>query len=295
MSMETALFQIAHRLEKSLSHKEFVLGGFLDIEKAFDITSFNATTAAARECGLEETCCRWVRSMLESRVVHTSLMGSNLTAQVVGGCLQGGVLSPLLWNVVVDRLLVETNDPGVSTFGYADDVVVIVQGKVAHTVKELTQGALNVVVEWAVKEGLNISPHKTAVVHFTKRRKIEDLGPVTLQGKEHKMLGEVKYLGVILDSEHNWNQQLQKILGKAQSTFAVVRHMYGKRWSLRPAMVHWLCTRVIRPSILHVALVWWPKVKQKSTKIQLGRFQRMASLAITGAMKSTPAAAMEVL
>jgi hypothetical protein len=34
---------------------------------------------------------------------------------------------------------------------------------------------------------------------------------------------------------------------------------------------------------------------QKTTKIQLGRIQRMACLAITGAMKSTPTAAMEVL
>jgi hypothetical protein len=60
-------------------------------------------------------------------------------------------------------------------------------------------------------------------------------------------------------------------------------------------MVHWLYIRVIRPSILHVALVWWPKVKQKTTKIQLGRIQRMACLAIMGAMKSIPTAAMVVL
>jgi hypothetical protein len=61
--------------------------------------------------------------MLESRLVHTSLMGSSLTAKVVGGCPQGGVLSPLLWNLVVDRLLANTNDLGCCTFGYADDIV----------------------------------------------------------------------------------------------------------------------------------------------------------------------------
>jgi hypothetical protein len=106
--------------------KEIVLGAFLDIVGAFDNTSFNAITTAARQHGLQETCCRWVRSMLESRlVVHTSLIGSNLTAQVVRGCRQGGVLSPLLWNLVVDRLLVETNDLGFSTFAYADDIVII--------------------------------------------------------------------------------------------------------------------------------------------------------------------------
>jgi hypothetical protein len=111
--------------------------------------------------------------------------------------------------------LVATNDLGFSTFGYADDIVIIVQGISAHTVRELMQGALNVVVKWAVKESLNISPHKTAIVPFTNRRKIEDLGPLTLHGKELKILGEVKYLGVILDSKLNWNQHLQKIIRKA--------------------------------------------------------------------------------
>jgi hypothetical protein len=91
------------------------------------------------------------------------------------------------------------------------------------------QGGLNVVVKWAVKEGLNISRYKTAIFPFTSRRKIEDLGPLTLHGKELKMLGEVKYLGVILDSRLNWNQHLQKIIRKAQTTFAVVRRMYGKK------------------------------------------------------------------
>ena len=42
------------------------------------------------------------------------------------------------------------------------------------------------------------------------------------------MLGEVKYFGVILDSKLNWNQHLQKIIRKGQTTFAVVRRMVVK-------------------------------------------------------------------
>jgi hypothetical protein len=67
-----------------------------------------------------------------------------------------------------------------------------------------------VVVKWAVKEGVNISPHKTNIVPFTNRRQIEDIGSLTLHGKELTMLGEVKYLGVILDSKLNWNQHLHQ-------------------------------------------------------------------------------------
>jgi hypothetical protein len=107
----------------------------------------------------------------------------------------------LLWNLVVDKLLVEASGLGFNILGFADDTVVIVQGKFAHTVEALMQSALNVVVKWAVEEGLKIGPHKTATVTFTNRRNVEGLGPLILQGKELKMLGEVKYLGVILDSK----------------------------------------------------------------------------------------------
>ena len=107
------------------------------------------------------------------------------------------------------------------------------------------------------------------------------------------MLGEVKYLGVI-DSKLNWNQHLQKIISNVQTTFAVVRHIRGKKWGLRSSMVHWLYTRVIRP---YFKVPWFggPRLCKKTTKIQLGRIQRMACLTITGAMESSPTAAMEVL
>ena len=65
------------------------------------------------------------------------------------------------------------------------------------------------VVKWAVEEGLNISPHKTAIVPFTNRRNTEGSGPLTLD--------RVQYLGVTLDSRLNWNQHLQKIINKAKT------------------------------------------------------------------------------
>jgi len=138
-------------------------------------------------------------------------------------------LSPFLWNLVVDRLLTVTNDLGFSTFDYADDIVIIMQGKFAHTVREIMQNSLNVVAKWAEKEGLNISPHKTAMVPFTNKRKIEGLGPLKLHGKVLKMLDEVKCLEVTLDSRLNWNQHLQNIVRKTQTTFALVRHTCGRK------------------------------------------------------------------
>jgi hypothetical protein len=88
MSTETAPFQVVERLEKCLEHKEIALGAFLDIEGTFDNTSFKTITTAARERGLEETCCRWIESMFEWRLVHATLTVSSITATVMRGCPQ---------------------------------------------------------------------------------------------------------------------------------------------------------------------------------------------------------------
>jgi hypothetical protein len=229
ISTETALCHVVKSLEKCLEYKEIALGAFLDIEWVFDNTSFKTIITAARERGLEETCCRWIEFMLEDRLVLTTLMGNSIIAKVMRGYPQGRVLSPLLWNLVVDRLLIAANDLDFSTFGYADDIVIIVQGKFSYTVREVMQNALNMVSKWAAREGLNISPHKTAIIPFTNRRKIEGLGPLKPHGKDLKMLDEVKYLVVILDSRLTWNQNLQKIIRKAQTTFALVRSTCGRK------------------------------------------------------------------
>jgi hypothetical protein len=45
------------------------------------------------------------------------------------------------------------------------------------------QSALGAVVNWVVKEGLNINPHKATIVPFTNRRIVRDSRPITLLGK----------------------------------------------------------------------------------------------------------------
>jgi len=47
--------------------------------------------------------------------------------------------------------------------------------------------------------------------------------------------------------------------------------------------------------ITHAAVVWWPRVELGVAKQLLGRLQRLACLAITGAIRTTPTAAMEYL
>jgi hypothetical protein len=54
-------------------------------------------------------------------------------------------------------------------------------------------------------------------------------------------------------------------------------------------------TAVVRPIITYAATIWWPRVKLKTSQVDLSKLQSKAYLGITGATRTAPTVAMEVL
>jgi hypothetical protein len=110
-STETAPHSVVTRIENVIQYKDIALGAFVDIEGAFDRTSFNTIIQAAGRHGIEPALCRWICAMLESRNISATLSVETLR------CSQGGVLSPLQWSLVVDDLIRGLNNDGYYTVG----------------------------------------------------------------------------------------------------------------------------------------------------------------------------------
>jgi hypothetical protein len=50
------------------------------------------------------------------------------------GCPQGGVLSQLLWNMVINSFLRRLNNKSLWAQGFADDIAIVINGKFLSTV-----------------------------------------------------------------------------------------------------------------------------------------------------------------
>jgi hypothetical protein len=133
---------VVTRTETATEYKDIALGAFLDIEGAFDRTSFDTIKQAAERYYIEPAVCRWICAMLESRNISATLSGESLGASAARACPQGGVLSPLLWSLVVDDLLWGHNNNGYHTVGYAGDIAILINGKFSQTLLEILQTAL---------------------------------------------------------------------------------------------------------------------------------------------------------
>jgi hypothetical protein len=71
--------------------------------------------------------------------------------------------------------------------------------------------------------------------------------------------------------------------------------MFGKTWGLQPNVVYWIYTAVVRPIITYGATVWWSRVRLKTSQAELSKLQILACLGITGTMRTSPTAALEIL
>ena len=147
---------------------------------------------------------------------------------------------------------------------------------------------------WCRKANLNINPRKTGVVPFTRRRKHGLTNPV-MDGITIEFSEETKYLGVILDKKLSWNSQIKRVKDRAITALMTCRGIVGQRWGLKPAMMRWIYTMVVRPMVTYASFVWWPRAELATASAELQKVQRLACLLTTGAMKSAPTIALEAM
>ena len=86
-----------------------------------------------------------------------TLGGLSTNVVVSRGCPQGGVLSTLLWCLVVDELLARLNGGGVYTQGYVDDIRLLAVGKFPNTISGLIQWVLHTVETWCDELRLSVN------------------------------------------------------------------------------------------------------------------------------------------
>ncbi|XP_032690767.1 uncharacterized protein LOC116853705, partial [Odontomachus brunneus] len=271
-SIDTALHHPVSRIETQLEAKGYTLGVFLDIEGAFDSTSYKMIREAMTRHYIPTALVDWTQSMLTERSITVNFGDLTLEDKLSKGCPQGSVLSLLLWSLVVNDLLVKLQEMGLSTYGYADDAVIVARGNFFSTLKELDRYS---------HQG------RTKLVSGAKK-------PLRLWDIEIKYVPQVKYLGVYLDHKLNWKQHLEMKRTKFYAAFWVCRRAMGKTWGLKPKVALWLYKTVLLLKLTYAAVVWKSRVENVETRNLLRSLQGNYLRALVGAIRTTPTEALEV-
>lgn len=268
----------------------------LDIENAFNSIdhSYVLERLASTRCprGLGEM----LRSFLEGRIVETEGIKHAVQGK---GCPQGSCTGPVAWLVAMEGWF-EAIDrvEGVYAQAYADDQVLVITGS-RSTIEAKWTEAWEVCTKWSADSGLKYSVAKTEGIFRSgkkpgqprmNRDPIIKMGEMRVQLKTH-----LRYLGIAVDSALNWVEHARAVRGRSAAMASRLFIVAGKTWGTSPEMLKNIYRGAIVPLLMYGAEVWGARGKDARVQRHLSAAQRPFLLAIAGAYRTAPTAALHVL
>ena len=283
--------------EGQLTNKN-VIAVFLDLKKAFDLMWKKGVILKLSEFGIKGKMLKWINNFLENRKIRVRVEDQVSDYQETqNGSPQGVVLSPTLFNVIMDTLKTAMeklmSKYGIDLSQFADDSAFWKSAKGIKKALFIIQLALNVIEEWGKNWGFEISPDKTQVVVFNaKFTEIQKKKKLKLNGRELEFKDEATFLGMTFDHKLTWRKHIDKLISKCQKDLNVMRAVSGTSFGADKLTLKNLYNALILSKIEYGLQAY-----ASASKTQLARLdviQNTAMRIITGAFKGTSSKSLEV-
>ncbi len=135
------------------------------------------------------------------------------------GTPQGSVLSPRLFNLLMEVLVTLDLPEGAAVYSYADDLVLTVSGEDALN---KIQRAIAIVNTEIATLGLKVSSEKTKAMAFTTP---DPSTRIALGGTHIEWTKKNKYLGIIIDKMLNFKDHVTYMVGRMGKLLNLMRAM----------------------------------------------------------------------
>jgi hypothetical protein len=269
------IFTLRQVMESRWEQKLPMLITFLDLEKAYDHLPRKVVWDCLKRKGIRTGLIERIKSTYMNCMsrVQTSA-GMTAWFGVNSGVRQGSVLSPLLFIVVMDDMLLKVkgqSDKGpTKTMIYADDIVI--WGENSKDVQREVDEWNKVTEEY----GMKISTEKSESVVLQRNGKIK-VDKIRLKGEELKTLDEFRYLGSIVTNEARIGREIQKRVQQAEGFYQKVRKLLWNENFPRKCKTL-LYNSYFVPILTYGAVTWTTGWKEES-RIQAAEMKFLRSIA----------------
>ena len=204
----------------SLTDNTSAIVVFLDLEKAFELASADAILLSLARKGVSGSLLRWLQDFLSQRQACTRFQGRiSETLPLENGTPQGSILSPTLFNVLIENLVSLPFRVGVRLLAYADDLQLVATGRHKNA---NAQHALKLIESKCAELALKINHAKSKAVPFGKRVPEYSL---TIQNHPLQWVGCHTCLGIPFASADTPKVVLTNLLTRAGARLAVLRSL----------------------------------------------------------------------
>ena len=266
---------------------------FVDMQQAFDRVKRDIVLRRIEEMGFPRRYRTWLTAFLTNRRARVSVEGATSGLyEMKEGVPQGTVLSPLLFNIVMDEMaeLLAGLGHDVRPAIYADDIAIVVSGSNIEQVAAKAQQALELLCAEGPTRGLEISREKTEHTVFGKRGALREVaeGPLLAypDGTPVKRTTTPRYLGVTLDPTCSMQYHHERVIDKLLQRLNVVKMLAGSSWGCNAHTLRTAYLTYALPAVSYALGVYGPLLSN-TMRAELERLHHQAARFITGCPTST--------
>jgi exonuclease III len=236
------MIHLLNHISKAMNNKEYTIGIFCDIRKAFDCVPINTLLMKLRKFGIHGNMLNWFESYLTGRnqFVKFGLFDSD-PVEIDSGVPQGSILGPILFLIFFNDLPKTTL---LKVLLFCDDTTILASGKNLNELVEFVNAELKNISQWFRANQMSLHPNKTKFTIFYPTPSLipwneinlyfDDNEPNTLNPNpllRHRIdfvnhesdIPAIKFLGIFLDPALNFKVHINELNKKLSKSLFCLR------------------------------------------------------------------------
>ena len=252
-SANMALILLIDKIASAIEKGEFVLGVFLDFQKAFDTVNHTILLQKLNKYGIRGTAYLWLEDYLKQREQFVSFINKDSNkATIRCGVPQGSILGPLLFLLYINDLV--NISPSLMPVLFADDTNIFLSGRSLNEMITTMNEELQKIVVWLQANRLSLNVKKTHYIIFRSNRRLAHCdNSLFIDNKAIEAVEYTKFLGVTIDSQLSWQKHISVVKGKVARGLGII---CKARKSLNKKSLITLYYSIMYPHFTYCIEVW---------------------------------------
>ena len=193
---------------------------FIDYEKAFELASPTVMLHSLVKKGIKGNLLAWTKNYLLNRKARVKFQGHlSSYKNLENGTPQGGIISPFLFNVLMENIATLTLPHNVEIFIFADDVCLVARGP--HRINNLQKG-LNTISDKTKELGLKMNINKTKLMAIKSDPPALN---ICIDGNPIEWVNTYMYLGIHIDAKLTFKEEVTYLRERAKARLSTMKYM----------------------------------------------------------------------